>query len=249
MLEPVGLAHVHLYDEAPEGSVDVAEVCADLAQRLPALNVELRGAFAEVHGGPTEADLAPLRLSLAAPTPPWFEEQEEGGTYPVYEGLDLPSAFAEALPRQERTLTHAHLSFTGLALATYERADNRHHLRTIVMGPVSLISVYGLVEAPARPREYALMRMQFEAAGLTGEIARLDDEFRERFLVHRDRRMTEVAKGYALQAVFYAAFGEAFCPEPGCRLYDAHWQEELLRAQIESGRLCPRHEEMLGALG
>ncbi|HEY4705069.1 MAG TPA: DUF6775 family putative metallopeptidase, partial [Thermoplasmata archaeon] len=32
-----------------------------------------------------------------------------------------------------------------------------------------------------------------------------------------------------------------FCEDPDCRLFNAHWQAELIRAQVESGRLCARH--------
>lgn len=59
-------------------------------------------------------------------------------------------------------------------------------------------------------------------------------------------RLTEVAKGYALQAVFYQALGEAFCKDPYCRLFNAHRQEEMLRAQLDGAfDLCPRHEGLL----
>jgi hypothetical protein len=51
-----------------------------------------------------------------------------------------------------------------------------------------------------------------------------------------------VLKGYVLQAVFYQATGEAFCDDPDCRLFNAHWQEEVLRAQRDVPYdLCPRH--------
>jgi hypothetical protein len=38
-------------------------------------------------------------------------------------------------------------------------------------------------------------------------------------------------EGYALQALFYYFLGEAFCENPDCRLYNAHYQSELIRSQ------------------
>ena len=46
----------------------------------------------------------------------------------------------------------------------------------------------------------------------------------------------------------YHVTKEAFCEDPECRLFNAHWQAELLRAQVESGRLCPRHQALTGSV-
>jgi hypothetical protein len=48
-----------------------------------------------------------------------------------------------------------------------------------------------------------------------------------------------------MQAVIYALTGEAFCDDARCRLYDAHWQEEMLRAQLEEPEFCERHRKMI----
>jgi hypothetical protein len=67
-----------------------------------------------------------------------------------------------------------------------------------------------------------------------------------RYLEYGDSRITEVLKGPAAQALFYHIFGEVFCPDRGCRLFDARWQEDLIFTQIESGyEFCPRHTGML----
>ncbi len=61
--------------------------------------------------------------------------------------------------------------------------------------------------------------------------------------------MTEVIKGYLLQALFYHAAGDPFCPDENCRLFNAHWQEQLIRAQLGDGaELCSRHGAMLEAM-
>jgi hypothetical protein len=68
----------------------------------------------------------------------------------------------------------------------------------------------------------------------------------DRYVTHGDPRIPEILKGYTLQAVFYWILGEGFCDDPDCKLFNAHWQEEMLRAQLGgSYDLCPRHAGML----
>jgi hypothetical protein len=43
--------------------------------------------------------------------------------------------------------------------------------------------------------------------------------------------------------------GEPFCEERECRLFNAHWQEDLLHAQLDGGSdLCAKHERMLAEI-
>ena len=39
--------------------------------------------------------------------------------------------------------------------------------------------------------------------------------------------------------------GNPFCNNINCRLYNAHWQEELIYSQIQSRRLCDEHAALL----
>ncbi|MGC8834755.1 MAG: DUF6775 family putative metallopeptidase [Armatimonadota bacterium] len=135
---------------------------------------------------------------------------------------------------------------TGRLLLTFDPSDLRYHARTIIPGRPALISVPGLVEGPAKPREYYLALRSLGAAAFD-ELARARaaEAFRGRFLDYDDPRTTEVVKGYILQAVAYELMGDPFCPDPNCRLYNAHHQEEMLHAQLVSGRLCSYHEEIL----
>ncbi len=53
-----------------------------------------------------------------------------------------------------------------------------------------------------------------------------------------------------MQAVFYALTGDPFCEDKVCRLYNAHWQEDLLFAQLGGAYdFCPRHTALLQNLG
>jgi hypothetical protein len=150
----------------------------------------------------------------------------------------------------EVSLRRVHITLTNRLLGTWDPDDLRHHLRAILLGIPSIISTSGLVEAPAKPREFYLARQQLGvAAGQELAHALLKERFKGQFLDHDDPRLTEVVKGYAMQAVLYQVTGEAFCGDPDCRLFNAHWQAELVHAQLEADRgYCRRHDEMLESL-
>ena len=53
------------------------------------------------------------------------------------------------------------------------------------------------------------------------------------------------AAGCALQALFFfITGGEPFCDTDGCRLFNAHWQHDLIRTQVENPALCPKHRSI-----
>jgi hypothetical protein len=56
-------------------------------------------------------------------------------------------------------------------------------------------------------------------------------------------------KGYVMQAIAYRLWGDPFCGDQNCRLYNAHWQEEVIRAQLESPyEFCPYHRQKFAEL-
>jgi hypothetical protein len=134
-------------------------------------------------------------------------------------------------------------------LATFEPSDRRYHLRMNVLGFPALISIPGIVLAPAKPREYYLLKR----SGL--DPAGLNRAFKGLFIDHGDPRLPRVVAGLALQALAYARTGNAFCDDAaGCSLYNAHWHHELIalygkdEAQntglSQSTPLCSAHSRM-----
>src|SRR5207247_8827695 len=103
-------------------------------------------------------------------------------------------------------------------------------------------------ELPAIHNAYTFVNAQLSDA--TGAIPfdAAKEPFKGQFIYYDDPHLTEVAKGYALQAAMYHVTKEAFCEDPECRLFNAHWQAEVLRAQIESGSLCHRHTRLASAI-
>ena len=69
---------------------------------------------------------------------------------------------------------------------------------------------------------------------------------KEKYLDYGDYRINFAAVGYALQSLFFfLTEGNPFCNDFNCRLYNAHWQEELIHSQIQNRRLCKEHDELL----
>ncbi len=101
----------------------------------------------------------------------------------------------------------------------------------------------GIVEAPAKPREFYLK----QRLGIERTI--LKKEFAGRFIDHNDLRLTEIIKGYLLQAIFHQMGEKIFCHDKNCRLHNAHWQEELIQSQLDSpSEFCPAHRRILREL-
>jgi len=181
----------------------------------------------------------------------------------LYDGLWLQRMFyknmAEKVPHEFRG-GFIHLIFTSRLFGTYEtggslttlpldpRPDRgyprsqRYHARVVLTGIPSLISTSGIVEAPARPKEYYWLKASFMQAGK--DLSELDLIYKGRFIEYDDSRITSVLSSYVLQAIFYEMTGNPFCDNPSCCLYNSHWQEEILKVQL-GGELCEEHRDMI----
>jgi hypothetical protein len=164
----------------------------------------------------------------------------------LYDGLWLQRilyrTMAEKISDEFRS-GFTHIIFTGRLFGTFE--VKRYHARVILTGLPSLISTSGIVEAPARPKEYYWLKAGFIQG--RKDIRELDLIYKGRFIEYDDTRITPVLGAYALQAIFYELTGNPFCNNPSCCLYNSHWQEEVLRAQLER-KLCEEHRNTLGGI-
>lgn len=156
---------------------------------------------------------------------------------PIYSGFPFQALLRKLLPQSEHSLQFLHVVFTNQRLATWE--TQRWHLRTILLGVPVVISTVGLVEAPAREREYYLLSSVDAALAEKWLAGRRD------YLEYNDPRMTEILKGYLWQALFFhisllEGRDFAFCENERCALYNSHWQRELFTAQM-GGPLCEAH--------
>ena len=133
-----------------------------------------------------------------------------------------------------------HIIFTGRLFGTFE--DRRYHARVVLMGTPSLISTSGLIEAPAKPREYYYVRGRMIQSGM--DISDLDHIYKGRFVDYDDFKITSILTSYALQVIFYELTGNAFCDNVTCCLSNSHWQEEVLKVQYQ-GKLCDKCNDIL----
>ncbi len=165
----------------------------------------------------------------------------------LYDGFFLSACFRKVLGRHCTSLDSLNIVITDRLTGSFDRYDRRYHARVVIFGFPSVLSTIGVVEAPARPREYYIIKARYQTAGaIPPEI---DAELKKGYIDHGDPRTGEILKGYALQAFFYQETGDPFCDVHECRLYNAHWQEEMIRAQLtSSGELCEKHAEMLSSM-
>jgi len=162
----------------------------------------------------------------------------------LYEGFELMHILRGLIPEAERSWYHIHIVFINQLFGTWEDSDRRYHARVSLYGLPSILSTGGIVEAPAKPREYYLLKQQYLALGMDDAPALLEARFQDRCIGHDDPRLTEVMKGYLMQALAYHFWGDPFCSDKSCRLYNAHWQEEVIAAQLKEGPdFCPAHAQ------
>ena len=249
---------VTLY-RAPTTVADVDAIADWLRERVDA-TVSVRDRFLEVH---RTDDLAE-RFAKARVLSPYdrrtgntmlgtirYEEraleypEREGGV--LYDGVAVQRALNAAVPDEELGLEHAHVAVLDRAIGTWGDHDGRWHKRVTVLGQPAIVSVPGLYEAPAKPEAYYKAKQKHALlSGDTPPREVLENQVEGEFLIEDDPRTTDALNGYALQAVHYLETGEAFCDAEGCRLFNAHYHEDLIEAQLREPRFCERHAGTYG---
>lgn len=261
------LTKILLYDEGTAQTLNLVEIAEYLSGNFKKAEIELReDPFAFCRSQDKVSDYArkiacikiqdATRMMISEQEPLYGEIEYEkrrilGKTRAfgvLYDGFELQRIFWELISRHERSFEFVHILFTNRLFATWDERDGRYHARVSVYGIPSIISTTGVVEAPAKPREYYLLKQQYQMLGK--DLLKLKGGFRGRFIDYDDERLNEVMKGYAMQAVFYSLIGDPFCEDRGCRLYNAHWQEELIFAHIGSEyEFCQRHIKLIEDVG
>ncbi len=146
----------------------------------------------------------------------------------LYDGFEFQLIANELLDYKELSIV-----LSTRFLCTF---DNRYHLRSIIFGYPSIISIPGIVEAPAKPKEYYLMVYKYRLENREDQIDNLKEVFNDK-IIDYDYRINEVIKGLVLQVIKYNLTGDPFCNNNRCKLYNAHWQEELINSQL-NGYIC-----------
>ncbi|MDY6779721.1 MAG: DUF6775 family putative metallopeptidase [Halobacteria archaeon] len=257
------LERVLLY-RAPTTVADTDEIAEWLDERISA-EVEVRDRFLDIYAddelaeefarervlSPYDEETGNTMLGVVRYEERTLEDPERGGGV-LYDGAGVQRSLFERLPEGDgrpdaETL---HVALVDRALATWGDHDGRWHKRVNVLGQPALVSVPGLYEAPAKPEEYYKQKQKHAlVSGDAPPREVLENEVEGEFLVEDDPRTTEALKGYVLQAVEYRETGEAFCDDEGCRLYNAHRQPGVIRAQLEEPEFCDEHAETYSERG
>ena len=254
----------YLYTDSTATTLRLDEVMAFLRDVL-GLRCDLRKDFFSHHGG---RDHEALARAIAAsrvrnilrpfePMEPLYGEihfehrllEDPSKRVPgiLYDAFRYTALMRDLLPPEERSFRVLHIAFEHRILGTFDE-DGRYHARAVVCAYPSAVSTSSIVEGPAKPDAYYRVKAQLAMALGAVPFDAAKQPFTGQFIDYDDARLTEVAKGYALQAATYHITKEAFCTDPACRLFNAHRQSELLHAQLESGKLCARHETMATAI-
>ena len=160
-----------------------------------------------------------------------------------YDGFELQNVLGKIIPKEELRQDVFHVIFTNKLTCTYDYNDYRYHGRALIGSNPSIISTTGIIEAPAKPREYYLELIKNSRLGVNVDV--LKEKYRGTYLEYHDLRLAKIVEGYFLQALFYYETEEPFCEDVSCRLFNAHWQKDLLHSQLESRKLCKKHEKIL----
>ena len=157
----------------------------------------------------------------------------------IYDGFELQNIITEHIPKLENTLQ---IIFTNKLTATFDDSDFRYHARALINSNPSIISTTGVIEAPAKPKQYYLDLMTNFSEE---KIKEIKEKYKGEFLEYHDEKLNEITEGYLLQSILYYLTGEEFCDDKECRLYNAHWQKELFSNQLENKKICEKHQQQI----
>ncbi|MFQ5646106.1 MAG: DUF6775 family putative metallopeptidase [bacterium] len=225
------LYQIYLYNEISD--LELAQVISCLKEYCSFAGLEVRESFiAHFYSDKLVRGLADCRL-----TGPGEKEA-------AYHGGNLGELFQAQIPQHESSINQLHLIMTPRLVLTRDEKKGRYHARTLLGGQPSIVSSSGMVEGPARSVEFYAFEAGYKMLGQEIPDGVFKKRFAGEFLEYHDPRLTEVIKGYLLQAVAYRFFGEGFCADPACRLFNAHYQSEMLQAQLKKPEFCARHKRL-----
>lgn len=231
--------YLHIYRDDSIPAENLVAISEGMRKIFSGLDVDVRDPFQQYWGISgfgqlrEEAGISDIRQPL--------DKQVKQGDSVLYDGYFLQKHLGDAISEAELDASHVHAILTTMLACTFDEDDWRYHARTVICGTPSIISLAGIVEAPAKPREYYYLNRP----GLFNH-AMLKEKFAGRFIDYGDERIFTAALGYIVQAAFYfLADGRPFCADRNCMLYNSHWQEDMIRTLVEKAKLCAVHEAIL----
>ncbi|MEO0270550.1 MAG: DUF6775 family putative metallopeptidase [candidate division WOR-3 bacterium] len=151
----------------------------------------------------------------------------------VYDGLKFLKIYKEFISPLQRDLESSFtIFFTDQLLATY---SDRWHLRVILFSFPVLISIPGVIYAPAKDRDYYIAK----------SLKSLP-KYKDYYLIEGDERLNRILISYVIQGIFFydsilKRRDFLFCEDKNCILYNSHFQREVINAQYNLS-FCELHK-------
>jgi hypothetical protein len=240
---------IHIYQIASSRVFDAKVVAEEINEILPSCKIDIRPPFKYEEKMIEHAKISNIKQPFEKQTNHERDNKmimRRTTMISLYDGFVMQNKLAEMIPTAEISLAHIHIIFTGLLTCTFSEDDWRYHGRALICGTPSIVSTTGIVEALAKPREFYLAQL-FE--GMSEDNDMLKKKFAGRFIDYDEEgKITAASINYALQAIFFfITSGEPFCNNKDCRLFNAHWQEDLIHT-IKKRTLCSHHMDLANKL-
>lgn len=250
------ISTIFLYDEPSVPEIDISRLVSFL-QNTFSVSVELRKSIFNFADNILAREIAACRIyntrkpfERHEPTLEEivFEQSNISDTSTtenivMYDGFEFQNVITKLIPKDELLSDKFHIIFTNKLTCTFDQNDFRYHGRAIIGSNPAIISTTGVVEAPAKPKEYYFDLLSNFTKGVN--IDSVKKKYQGTYIEYHDKRLSKVIEGYLMQVVFYYLTGEPFCNKKECRLYNAHWQNDLIFSQLKIGKLCEKHQQIL----
>lgn len=250
------ISTIYLYDEPSVPEIDISRL-VDFLKNTFSVEVQKRKSIFSYADTTTARQIAACRIYKTrqpfenhAPTNEEIDfeisnirDTSNTENIVLYDGFEFQKVISSLIPSNEATLDKLHIVFTNKLTCTYDQSDFRYHGRAVIGSNPAIISTTGIIEAPAKPREYYFDLLSNFTKGVN--IDSVKKKYEGTYLEYHDQRLSKIIEGYLLQAIFYYHTGEPFCEKQDCRLFNAHWQKDLIYSQLETSKLCERHQQIL----
>jgi hypothetical protein len=250
------ISKIILYDEPTVPEIQLNRLAKFLQETFP-LNVEIRENILKSASKDTAFKMAQCKIfnlrkdfEMHNPTNEEIEFEESNfqdtaytENIVMYDGFQLQTILSNLISKTEISDSNFHVFFTNKLTCTFDDNDYRYHGRALIGSNPSIISTTGIIEAPAKQRKYYYDLMTNFTRGINVETVK--QKYKGAYLEYNDPRLSKIIEGYLLQAIFYYETGEPFCENIECRLFNAHWQKDLLYSQLQAGKLCEKHQKIL----
>ena len=90
----------------------------------------------------------------------------------MYDAFEIQNIIYDIVIDNNSNPSNLHIVFTNKLICTYDTNDSRYHGRTVICSNPAIISTTGMIEAPARPREYYFEAMKDKMRGLSIQNAK-----------------------------------------------------------------------------